>query len=277
MKEYSIDEIREIAHQMRIDVIEMGHIAGNRGAHFGPALSSIEIMAALYFKVMNIDPKNPLWPERDRFVQSKGHACLSLYTALIGRGFIQRDLMKTFKQDESMLAGHPCRHPELGIEISTGSLGNGFAIASGMAMGLKLKKSSSHVFCLLGDGECNEGLVWEAAMNAVKYKLSNLIVIVDHNRVQLGGHTTDIMDIDLESMWKAVGWDVSVLEDGNDLKQLIETLEKMKNSNIEKPHAVIAKTTKGKGVSFMEGSIEWHARPIEEEQYEKAIKELKQA
>jgi transketolase len=273
----TFESIKKKCAEMRRDVIEMGFVAGGRGAHFGPALSSIEIVASLFFKIMNHDPKNPRWPGRDRFVQSKGHACLSYYSALIESGYIDRKQMSTFKQDESILSGHPSRNPAHGIEISSGSLGNGFGVACGMAKAAKIKKEEHKVYCLVGDGECNEGVVWEAAMNAAKCKLDNLIAIVDRNGVQLAGKTSEIMDVDLVAMWKAAGWDVMIVEDGNDLSQVIKALEEMKNSVSEKPHMIIANTTKGKGISYMEGSLNWHARAMDEEQYKQAVAELENA
>ncbi len=266
--------IETVSKEMRRDVIEMGFVAGNRGAHFGPALSCIEIMASLFFEVMNHDPKNPLLKDRDRFIQSKGHACLAYYSALIERGYIPKEAMKSFKGDGSYLAGHPSRHLEYGIEVSSGSLGNGFSIACGMAKGEKIKKQNHKVFTLLGDGECNEGIVWESAMNAAKNKLDNLIAIVDKNGVQLSGKTQDIMDLNMVSIWKAFGWEVIELKDGNDIVKIIEALNTLKNSNNEKPHVIIANTVKGKGISFMENSINWHARTMNKEQYEQALLDL---
>lgn len=273
----SVEFIEKKATEMRRDVIEMGYIAGGRGAHFGPALSSIEILASLYFSVMNHDPENPEWAQRDRFVQSKGHACLSYYSALIESGYIPKEEMKTFKQDGSYLSGHPSRYHKYGIEISTGSLGNGFSIACGMAKAAKIKKEKHTVFCLVGDGECNEGLVWESAMNAAKNKLDNLVAVVDRNGVQLAGKTSEIMDFDLEAVWRAFGWEVHVLKDGNDVSQVIDALNKMKNSKSGKPHMIIAETVKGKGISFMEGSLNWHARVMEKEHYEQAVSDLEKA
>ncbi len=270
----SVEFIREKAAVMRRKVIEMGYAARERGAHFGPALSCIEIVASLFFKIMNHDPKNPKWPGRDRFVLSKGHACLSYYSALIEAGYIDKKMVSSFKGDGSFLSGHPSRNMEHGIEISTGTLGNGFAIACGMAKAAKMKKENTKVYCLIGDGECNEGIIWEAAMNGVKNKLDNLVAIIDCNGVQLAGKTRDIMDIDLEAFLKAAGWDVAVVKDGNDLPSLLEVFEKMKNSTNGMPHVIIANTTKGKGISYMEGSLSWHARSMDKEQYEHAVSEL---
>ncbi len=270
----TVELIQRKAAVMRRDVIEMGYAAGGRGAHFGPALSSIEIVAGLFFGIMNHDPKKPDWDERDRFIQSKGHACLSYYSALIESGYIPKDQMSTFKGDNSYLSGHPSRNMKYGIEISSGSLGNGFAIACGMAKAGKIKKENHNVYCLVGDGECNEGIIWEAAMNAAKNKLDNLVAIVDRNGVQLAGRTSDIMDVDLIAMWKAAGWEIMVVEDGNDVTSVLDALEKMKNSSSGKPHMIIANTTKGKGISYMEGSLNWHARAMDKEQYEQAVSEL---
>jgi transketolase len=273
----TVDLIEEKAALMRRDVIEMGYAAGDRGAHFGPALSSIEIVAGLFFGIMNHDPKNPTMADRDRFVQSKGHACLALYSALGEAGYITKEQMGTFKADGSFLAGHPTRNPQYGIEVSSGTLGNGFAVACGMAKAAKIKGEDHKVYCLVGDGECNEGVIWEAAMGAAKYRLDNLIAIIDRNGVQLAGTTKDIMDVDIEALWRAAGWDVQVVEDGNDPASILDALAGMRDSGSGKPHVIIANTTKGKGISFMEGSLDWHARPMNKDQYEQAVSDLENA
>jgi len=273
----SIEKIREKAAAMRRDSIEMGYAAGSHGAHFGPALSSIEIVASLYFGVMNHNPQDPCMQERDRFVMSKGHACLSYYAALVEAGYLSREQMYTFKGDNSILSGHPSCHVEFGLEVATGSLGNGFAIACGMAKAAKIKQESHKVYCVLGDGECDEGVIWEAAMNAVKNKLDNLIAIVDRNSYQLAGKTTEIMDLDLAAIWKAFGWEVQIVKDGNDVASLLEALQAMQQSAAGKPHLIIAQTVKGKGISFMENNLGWHAAPINQEQYEQAQSDLELA
>ena len=273
----NISLIERQSAAMRRNVIEMGYSAGERGAHFGPALSSIEIVACLFFGVMNHDPQNPDMPARDRFVQSKGHACLSYYAALVEAGYIPKEDMYSFKADESYLSGHPSRNLQHGIEISSGSLGNGFSIACGMAKAAKIKKEKHKVFCLVGDGECNEGLIWEAAMNGAKNHLDNLIAIVDKNGVQLAGKTCEIMDLDIISVWKDFGWEVLVVENGNDVSAVLNGLNTMKKSTSGKPHVIIAKTTKGKGISFMEGSLSWHARPMGKDHYKQAVAELEKA
>lgn len=277
LKDYTIEEIQQKTVEMRRDVIEMGYAARGRGAHFGPAMSSIEIVASLFFKVMNHDPENPEMPERDRFVQSKGHACLSYYAALIESAYIPKEDMYTFKGDGAYLSGHPSRNLKHGIEVSSGSLGNGFSVACGMAKAAKIQKKDHKVYCLVGDGECNEGIIWEAAMNASKNKLDNIVAIVDRNGVQLAGKTSEIMDVDLISLWKAVGWEVVVIEEGNDVASMVAALQHMKDSKSGKPHVIIANTIKGKGVSFMEGSLNWHARPMDQEHYDLAVSELADA
>ena len=273
----TVDLIKNKAALMRRDVIEMGYAAGGRGAHFGPALSCIEIVASLFFGIMNHDPKNPTMADRDRFVQSKGHACLAYYAALGETGYITEEQMSTFKGDDSFLSGHPSRNMEYGIEVSSGSLGNGFAVACGLAKAAKIKSEDHKVYCLVGDGECNEGVIWEAAMNGAKNQLDNLIAIIDRNGVQLAGTTKDIMDVDVEALWRAAGWDVLVVERGNDASSVFEALEGMRESSSRKPHVIIADTTKGKGISFMEGSLSWHARPMDREFYEQAVSELENA
>ncbi|MDD2533556.1 MAG: transketolase [Eubacteriales bacterium] len=270
----AIPFIQEKAAAMRRDCIEMGYSAGNHGAHFGPALSCIEVVASLFFGVMNHNPQVPSMANRDRFVLSKGHACLAYYAALVEAGYFAREVMYTFKHDNSYLSGHPICHPEYGLEVASGSLGNGFAVACGMAMAGKVKKESHNVYCILGDGECDEGLVWEAAMNAAKNELDNLIAVVDRNSFQLAGKTHEIMNLNLEAIWKAFGWDVQMVADGNDVQSVLTALNEMKNSKSGRPHVIIAKTLKGKGVSFMENNLAWHAAPLSKINYEQAVTEL---
>lgn len=270
----SVEFIKEKALAMRRDCIEMGYAAGNQGAHFGPALSCIEVVAGIFFSAMNHNPQDPAMPERDRFVLSKGHACLAYYAALVESAYIPRELMYTFKQDNSFLSGHPSCHAEYGLEVASGSLGNGFAVACGMAKAGKVKQEQHKVFCVLGDGECDEGLIWEAAMNAAKNKLDNLIAVVDRNRFQLAGKTHEIMNLNLEAIWKAFGWEVRIVEDGNDVLSMITALEDMKHSESGQPHLIIANTVKGKGVSFMENNLAWHAAPMGKEKYDQAVADL---
>jgi len=272
-----INEIKDKAELMRRDSIEMGYAAGSLGAHFGPALSCMDIVATLYFGVMNHDPKNPEMPERDRFVLSKGHACLAYYAALIETGYIPKDMIPQFKGNNSILCGHPSMNMQYGIEISTGSLGNGFPVACGMANAAKFKGEAHKVFCIVGDGECNEGIIWEAALNAAKYKLDNLIVIVDINSFQLSGTTSEVMPINLDALWKAAGWDVSHIKNGNDVEEVLQKLTEAKHSENGKPHVILTKTVKGKGISYMENKLKFHATSINEEQYQQAIADLNRA
>jgi transketolase len=262
---------------MRRDCIEMGYAAGSQGAHFGPALSCVDIVATLFFGVMNHDPKNPEMPERDRFVLSKGHASMALYAALIETGYIPKEMISQFKGNNSILCGHPSMNVQFGIEVSTGSLGSGLPIACGMAKAAKFKKETHKVFCIIGDGECNEGIIWEAAFNAAKYKLDNLIVIVDINDFQLSGMTTEVMPINLEALWKATGWEVLYINNGNDIEEVLEILTKVKETEFRTPQAVLAKTVKGKGISFMEKNLKYHATPITDEEYNRAIADLTKA
>jgi len=272
-----IKELRDNTDLMRRDCIEMGYSAGSQGAHFGPALSCLDIVATLYFGVMNHDPKNPEMPERDRFVLSKGHACLAYYAALIETGYIPKDVISQFKGNNSILCGHPSMNMQYGIEVSTGSLGSGLSIACGMAKAAKFKGEAHKVYCIVGDGECNEGIIWEAALNAAKYNLDNLIVIVDINGFQLSGKTSEIMPIKLDALWKAAGWDVSIIDNGNDVEEVLQMLTDVKKSEVGKPHAILTKTVKGKGISFMENNLAFHAAPINDEQYKQAVEDLKRA
>jgi len=272
-----INQIRDKTELMRRDSIEMGYAAGSQGAHFGPALSCMDMIATLFFGVMNHDPKNPEMPERDRFVFSKGHASLAYYAALMEAGYIPKEMISQFKGNNSILCGHPSMNMKYGIEVSTGALGNGFPIACGMAKAAKIKGEAHIIYCIVGDGECNEGIVWEAALNAAKYKLDNLIVLVDINSFQLSGTTSEVMPIDLDALWKAAGWEVSHIEDGNDVEEVLQVLTEVKKSGSGKPHVILSKTVKGKGISFMENNLKFHATPINEEQYQQAIADLNRA
>ncbi len=274
---YLVDEIIEKAAKMRRDCIEMGFAAGSEGAHFGPALSCVDIVATLFFSVMNHDPKNPEMPERDRFVLSKGHASLAYYAALIESGYIPTEMISQFKGNNSILCGHPSMNLKYGIEVTTGSLGNGLPVACGMAMAAKVKGEKHDVYCIVGDGECNEGIIWEAAFNAAKYKLDNLIAIIDVNGFQLSGVTSDVMPINLNALWQATGWEVFRIDDGNNVEEVLQKLNLIKATKNGKPKAVLAKTVKGKGISFMENNLAFHATPINEEQYKQAVADLEQA
>ncbi len=276
-KNLLVEEIKDKTERMRRDAIEMGFSAGSEGAHFGPALSCMDMVATLFFGVMNYDPDNPEMPERDRFVLSKGHACLAYYAALIEAGYIPREMIPQFKGNNSILCGHPSKNVQYGIEVSSGSLGNGFPVACGMAKAAKFKGEAHQVYCIVGDGECNEGIIWEAALNAAKNKLDNLIVLVDINNFQLSGTTSEVMPINLDALWRAAGWEVLHIEDGNNVEEVLQILNEVKESDIEKPHVILTKTVKGKGISYMENNLKFHATSINEEQYRQAIADLDKA
>ena len=276
-KNLLVEEIKDKTERMRRDAIEMGFSAGSEGAHFGPALSCMDMVATLFFGVMNHDPKNPEMPERDRFVISKGHACLAYYSALIEAGYIPKEMITQFKGNNSILSGHPSMNMRYGIEITSGSLGNGFPVACGMAKAAKIKGQLHKVYCIVGDGECNEGILWEAALNAAKYKLDNLVVMVDINSFQLSGTTSEVMPINLDALWRAAGWEVFHIEDGNDVEEVLQCLNEVKKSESDKPHVILTKTVKGKGISYMENNLKFHATSIDEEQYHQAMADLDRA
>jgi transketolase len=267
-----IDELQEIARQMRIDIVEMIGAAGS--GHPGGSLSSVELITALYFNVMRHDPKNPQWEDRDRFILSKGHGCPTLYAALAAAGYIDRALLPTLRKLDSPLQGHPDKRKLPILEASTGSLGQGPSIGIGIALAARLDKRDYHTFVMLGDGEIQEGQVWEAAMFAGYHKLDNLTLIVDYNKQQLDGFIKDILDIaPLADKFLSFNWDVTEI-DGHDMAQCVETLQSVRNDRRGKPTAVIAHTIKGKGVSFMENNPEWHGIAPKKEQVEAAVAEL---
>ena len=272
-REEKISLINEKSKLMRERSLEMGLHAGSNGAHFGPGFSIMEIMAALYFTVMKHDPKNPSWEERDRFVLSKGHAVIALYNCLAECGYFPVEELKNFETNDHFLAGHPSMDISKGIEISSGSLGNGIAVAVGMAAAAKRKGQSFTVYCLVGDGECNEGLVWEAAMMAAHYCLDNIVVIVDKNGYQNSGKANDVMFMgDLTDKWRSFGWHTKEIN-GHDAGQLIDALDPRSRGK-GKPYVIVAETIKGKGVSFMENNVKWHHRGISPEEMAEAMKEL---
>lgn len=242
-----------------------GHPAGSLGI--------ADILTALYFNLLKHDPKNPSWPERDRFLLSAGHLCPALYATLTCAGYFPKKELLTLRRLGSLLQGHSHRGSPPGVEISAGSLGQGLSVACGMAAAAKIDKKDYKVVCLTSDGEHNEGQVWEAAMFASKYKLGNLIEIVDRNHIQIDGKTEEIMPLEsLEKKYQAFGWDVLVI-DGHDFNQIIQAYTQACQAK-EKSTVIIAKTIPGKGVSFMEGRWEWHGKAPNEEEAERAIREL---
>lgn len=272
MKNTSISELKQIAIELRKTAITMIYEA--QSGHPGGALSAADIVTALYFKEMNIDPKNPKWEDRDRFVLSKGHVCPILYAALGKLGYFPEEYLHKLRQEGSILQGHPDMKKCPGIDISTGSLGQGLSCAVGMAIAGKRDRKDYRVFAMVGDGECDEGQIWEAVMTGYKYKLDNLIVFVDNNRLQLDGTCDEIMpNIDLGKRFEAFGYEVFYI-DGHNMEEIVATLDKIRASHNNLPKAVIANTVKGKGVSFMENQLGWHGVAPNDEQYKQAMEEL---
>ncbi|MBU5485874.1 transketolase [Clostridium sp. MSJ-11] len=241
--------------------------------HPGGSLSTVEILTTLYYEKLNVNPQDPKDENRDRFILAKGHAAPMLYIVLADKGYFKKEELKTLRQVNSILQGHPCSVKTPGVELSTGPLGLGLSAGVGMATALKLDKKENYVYVLMGDGELQEGIVWEASMAASKYKLDNLIAIIDSNGVQLDGTTEEVMPLgDLAKKWDAFGWNV-IETDGHDIQALSQALDKAKSIK-GKPAVIIAKTVKGKGISFMEGKNTWHGKPIGDEEYAKALMEL---
>lgn len=266
-----VTELRLHAKEMRRAIVSMLTEAGS--GHTGGSLSAADIVTALYFYKMRHRPEEPAWRERDRFILSKGHAAPVLYAALALKGYFERSLLATLRKIDSPLQGHPSSKTLAGVEISTGSLGQGLSIANGIAMGLRLDGRDSRVYCLLGDGELQEGQVWEAAMSAAHYCLDNLCAIVDNNGLQIDGFCCDVMKIEpLAEKWKAFGWNVLDI-DGHDMGRIVDALDEAERLK-GKPTVIVARTVKGKGVSFFEGKAEYHGVAPTKEERAKALKEL---
>lgn len=264
-------QLESLCKKLRLEVIKQLHAI--QTGHPGGSLSATEIMVTLYFNTMNVRAENPCWEDRDRFVLSKGHAAPMFYFVLAEKGYFPKEQLKTLRQINSKLQGHPCAHQTPGVEISGGPLGLGFSAATGIAAAAKLDGKSYKIYALLGDGESQEGIVWEAAQAAVKFKLDNLIAILDWNGVQLDGTVEEIMPAgDVAGKWSAFGWRVLKV-DGHDVEDLDMVFEKAKTGD-GRPTIILAKTVKGKGVSFMEGKNKWHGSPIDKESFEIAVKEL---
>ena len=268
-----IKNIKKFSLEVKKNILEMALAAGASSAHFGGALSIVEIISILFAHQMKIDKKNVNWEKRDRFILSKGHACLAYYAALCEIGYISKDELKTFEKNDTNLLGHPVKNIKLGIDFSNGSLGMGLSLGIGVALSSKKKKLNFNVYVILGDGECNEGSVWEAAMAAPNFKLDNLYVIIDKNNFQQTGSNKEIMSVEnLKDKWSSFGWHAIEL-DGHNIEDLFEFF---KNSQkIKKPKAIIANTVKGKGFSFSENNNQWHHSVLTKSLYEKAIKEIK--
>ncbi len=268
----SYQDLAEKARILRRHVINM--TAASQSGHPGGSLSAADIVAALYFRVLRrVDPANPKDPDRDRFVLSKGHCCPVLYAALAEKGFIPVDMLETFRKLHSPLQGHPDMNKVPGVEASAGSLGQGFSMAVGMALAGKIDSRDYRVYALLGDGECQEGQIWEAAMAAAHYKLDNLVAIVDRNGLQIDGPTEEVMGLEpLPDKWRAFGWHTIVI-DGHSYREILAAFDEAAATR-GRPTAIIARTVKGKGVSFMENAVEWHGVAPNAQQREQALAEL---
>ena len=271
-EEDQIKNIKNFSFRVRKNILEMAVAAGAGSAHFGGALSITEIVSTLFAYQMKIDKKNPEWEERDRFILSKGHACLAYYAALCEVGYISKEELKTFEKNDTNLLGHPVINRNLGIDFSNGSLGMGLSLGIGVAISSKKKKKDFNVYVIIGDGECNEGSVWEAAMAAPNYNLNNLYAIIDKNNFQQTGSNKEIMNVEsLKDKWSSFGWHTVEL-DGHNIQELYNFFENSKQ--IQKPKALIANTVKGKGFSFSENNNDWHHSVLTKSFFEKALNEL---
>lgn len=271
MNQERVDELNRICADMRRDVLRMAKAAGSSGLHFGGTLSMIEIAAALYLEVMNISRDTLSDDRRDRFILSKGHGIPAVYAALRQLGILDEADIDSFKSDATRLYGHPCMNQDIGIEYSTGSLGQGLSLAVGTALGLRRKQNdTSRVFVVLGDGECDEGSVWEAAMSATQFGLNRVVAIIDRNKLQYDGDTEAVMKLEsFEAKWKSFGWD-TVCIDGHDVAACCAAFSRVSDN----PMAVIANTVKGKGISFMENDPSWHHKKLSVAQEQQAMEEL---
>ncbi len=272
--ENELKRLKKMAVQVRRDIIEVTSHGAGGGIHVAPALSASDVVTALYFKIMNVDPEDPYKNDRDRFILSKGHAYAVLYSALAEKGYFPREELLTMRAINSRLQGHPSYKKAPGVDMTSGSLGNGPAVGLGIAMAMK-KQGIKHrkVYVMTGDGECQEGLIWETAMAAPRFGADNLVVIVDHNHYQSCGALDDIMPLyPLDEKWKAFGWHVMEMN-GHDMADIVSKLSIAKEF-AGKPVLIISHTVKGKGISFMEHNNAWHNGRCSEEQYQTAMKEL---
>jgi transketolase len=268
----TIEELEAMAVTIRCDIIEM--IAAANAGHPGGSLSAADIVTALYFRVMRIDPTKLDWPDRDRFILSKGHACPVWYAALAERGYFDRSHLNTLRQMNSILQGHPDMKRTPGIDMTAGSLGHGLSAGVGIALSGKLRKKDYHVWVVVGDGESQEGSVWEAAMASAKWKLDNLTAILDHNNLQNDDCVADEMPIEpVADKWRAFGWHIIEI-DGHNMTEIVQALEDAKTFK-GMPTVIIARTIKGKGVSFMENVVDWHGKAPCREEAEQALEEIR--
>lgn len=271
MKNHSIQELKDIANESRINILKM--VYGAKCGHFGGPLSLIDMLTATYCYKMNIKPDQPMWEDRDRFVMSVGHACAGLYATLAKLGYFEEDLLWTFRKMGSPLQGHPKRNLELGIEMSTGSLGQGMSISNGMALAARVQNKNYRVYSMESDGGSEEGMFWEGAMTAAHYKLDNRCILYDYNNIQIDGFCSDVMNVaPVKDKFEAFGWHVCEI-DGHDMQQICEALdeaEKVKG----KPTAIVGKTILGKGVSIFENKAKYHGVAPSDEEFATAMKEL---
>ena len=259
------------AREIRVHIVNMG--ADANASHSGSALSTVDLITALYFKAMRVNPKKPLWPERDRFILSKGHGGAALYAALAERGYFPKARLKTFCGDGGVLTTHPVIRNVPGVEATTGSLGHGLPIGLGMALAGRYDKKTYRVFVMLSDGECDEGTVWEAAMYAGFHNVSNLVAVIDYNKIQSFGRTAEVMDLEpFAQKWEAFGWAVREIN-GHNFKEILGALKGIPFKK-GRPSCIIAHTVKGKGVSYMENVPMWHYRAPNPGEYQQALKEL---
>ncbi|NNL78351.1 MAG: transketolase [Desulfobacterales bacterium] len=268
----SIDELEKMAAVIRCDIIEM--ICTAAAGHPGGSLSSADIVTALYFRIMRIDPENPAWPDRDRFILSKGHACPVWYAALAECGYFDKSHLSTLRRMDSILQGHPTMNKTPGIDMTAGSLGHGLSAGLGMALSGKLRKKDYHVYVIIGDGESQEGSIWEAAMAGAKWKLDNLTAILDRNNLQNDYAVDEVMPIEpVADKWQAFGWNVLAI-DGHNMEKVVEALEEAQAYK-EAPTMIIANTVKGKGVSYMENVCEWHGKAPAQDEADEALEEIR--
>lgn len=267
-----VKELEKTAIELRKIALTMIYKA--QSGHPGGSLSAADIVTALYFNEMRVDPVNPNWEDRDRFILSKGHVCPVLYSALAMKGYFPMDNIETLRKYGSILQGHPDMKRCPGIDISTGSLGQGLSCGVGMAIVGKRENKDYRVFAIVGDGECNEGQIWEAAQSAAKYELDNLVVFVDNNRLQNDGSCEEIMPtFDLREKFEAFGFEAYRIN-GHKMQEIVDVLDKVRGVNNGKPKAIVCDTVKGRGVSFMENVVAWHGIAPNDEEYELAMKEI---
>lgn len=274
LSQQELQRLKKICLQVRRGIIDLTYFG--KSSHLGGSLSCVEILTALFFHIMQVDPERPDWPERDRLVLSKGHAAPALYAVMAIRGFLPVEELKTFGKNDTRLQKHLDMHKIKGIDASTGSLGQGLSIGTGMALADRMDHKDRYVYVVLGDGEVQEGQVWESALTAAQYKLSRLIAFVDCNKLQVDGFTRDILDVEpLVQKWESFGWEVRRM-DGNDIDQVVQSVSQAKAGAVV-PQMIICDTIKGKGIDFMESSVEWHSKALTDEQYRAAMAQLHEA